>query len=116
MKTVVVNKKELIEKITQNKSEHVVDFNEANAAFKENYIKECNKMIERAEDGDFIFRFSVMQPQSHEEDYDTILTMLNMSLDDQIELEEHDFQRYVQDNWEWKDNFNHVYLANTQIR
>lgn len=42
----------------------------------------------------------------HLEDYDRVLAMLAMSIDETQTLTAHEFNRYVNDAWDWKDAFN----------
>jgi hypothetical protein len=44
-------------------------------------------------------------PQSHLEEYDRALAMLQMSVDVTITLQEHEFQQLVMDEWGWKRDF-----------
>lgn len=54
---------------------------------------------------------SLPEPIDRTKDYDRVIAMLEMSVEDEVELEEHDFDRYVLDNWEWKDL---AYSTNSQ--
>lgn len=38
-------------------------------------------------------------PVSHEEQYEEVIQMLEMSVENEITLSKHEFQSYVQDKW-----------------
>ena len=45
------------------------------------------------------------EPEDHTDDYDRILAMADMSVDDTLELSEDEFGMYVMDQWRWKQSF-----------
>ena len=44
-------------------------------------------------------------PESHIEEYDRLIRMLEMSADETITLQAHEFSQYVLDEWAWKRDF-----------
>ena len=48
---------------------------------------------------------SLPQPENHTKDYDRVIKMLEMCVNDTVELDEHTFQCYVMDDWTWKRSF-----------
>ena len=50
-------------------------------------------------------RLRLVEPEDHTDNYERVLRMLEMSVDDEIQLDEHDFAQYVMDNGRWKDQF-----------
>lgn len=48
---------------------------------------------------------ALMKPVSYESDYLTIEKQLSLSLDEEITLEPEDFEKFVMDNWKWKNSF-----------
>ena len=47
----------------------------------------------------------LMPPTDHSDEYARVLRMLDHSADDVIELEEHEYVQYVEDEWGWKRSF-----------
>jgi hypothetical protein len=45
------------------------------------------------------------EPEDHTDDYDRVLTMIEMSINDTVELSENEFAMYVMDQWDWKQSF-----------
>jgi hypothetical protein len=106
MKSVNVNKAELLRKITENREKHRSTFLEALESYRIMVIKELEKSIEDAKKGRKIRTFlSLVEPMDHTRDYDRVIALLTMAVGTAIELDERDFDRYVLDNWEWKEQF-----------
>jgi len=59
-------------------------------------------MLKDAKEGLRIQRsVTLTEPSNHVKDYDRVITMLEMSVDDTITLDAQAFDRYVMDNWDW---------------
>jgi hypothetical protein len=59
-------------------------------------------MLEDARKGRPIQRsVTLTEPSNQVKDYDRVITMLEMSVDDTITLDAQAFDRYVMDNWDW---------------
>ena len=106
MKTVKLLKAELLDIITKNRNGHRAEFEKA----FEGYRKECIHLLEQnlkslKERNGHIVRFTEFPPEDHTDDYDRVLLMLKMSVDDKVELDARDFARFVQDDWEWKEQW-----------
>jgi hypothetical protein len=44
---------------------------------------------------------SLTEPSDHTKDYDRVVAMLEMSVEETITLDAQDFDRCVMDNWDW---------------
>lgn len=49
--------------------------------------------------------FTLTPPVDHSRDYEVVIKMLEFSVDDEIELEQDQFECYVMDRWDWADSF-----------
>ena len=49
--------------------------------------------------------FQLPEPEDHTDDYDRILAMARMQIDDVIEVSESEFGMYVTDQWAWSAPF-----------
>jgi hypothetical protein len=106
MENIKVDKRELLEKVQENRDGHHQVFEDAMEVYREQMIKELDSMIADAKAGRKIRRtVSMPEPEDHTRDYDRVIKMLEMSVEDIIELDEVDFDRYVQDNWVWSHSF-----------
>ena len=102
MNTVKVNKQELLKKLQANRAAHRDLFIKAQTGYRELVIQELDKSIADARAGRAIrTHIRLEAPQDHTSEYDNVIEMLRMSVDETIELEAHAFQCYVLDKWQW---------------
>lgn len=106
MQTVKIKKDELLGIVRTNREQHRAIFLEAQVGFRAQAVAELDNMLERAKAGGRIPRsWSLLAPIDQTKEYDRVLKMLEMSVDDVIELSQIDFARYVMDDWEWREQF-----------
>lgn len=109
MRSVKINKEELLKIIRENKEKHIRDFNEAVVDYKTAAIKLAKEHIALAETGDLnkIAKIKAMpsQPTSYEDSYNRAIRMLELSVEEVIELEDTIFNQLVLDEWTWKNQF-----------
>jgi hypothetical protein len=111
MQEITVNKHELIAKLQSNRDEHRSMFIKAQERYREAMIVELDRALEEARRGDKIRRaFSLPVPEDHTEEFNTAIEMLQWETGDEVQLDQHDFQRYVQNRWQWAASF----AANTE--
>jgi len=111
MKQVKVKRIELLEKVTQNREKHLAEYDAAMLKYREIAIHKMDDMLRVAKAGGEIARSTeLVEPRSMVSDYDRAISMLTMSVDDNIELSQGEFENYVLDNWQWT---NIVKMANT---
>lgn len=103
MNTVRVKKEELLKALQENREKHRDIFKEAQVNYRERLIEELDRRLEDVQRGrkvDLYFNFP--EPEDHTKDYDRAIRMLEMSVEDELEISQHDFTRYVCDDWEWR--------------
>lgn len=106
MNTVTVKRDELLERVTENRNNHRAIFEEAQIKYREFVIKELDSMLDDAKAGRKVRRaVSLPEPEDHTRDYDRVITMLQMSVNDEVELLSQEFENYVMDNWGWNASF-----------
>ncbi len=106
MDTVKVRVVELLKTVKENRDSHRALFLEAQRNYRQQMVKELDVMLGDARAGRKIRRaVSMPEPEDHTPDYDRVIRMLEMSVDDEVELHESDFSRYVLDQWEWARSF-----------
>jgi hypothetical protein len=106
MENVRVKKLEALETIKKNRAAHKAIFNEAVAGYKDQTLKLLNNHIEQIKSGKVMrVTVSLPQPEEHTKDYDRAIKMLEMSVDDEILIDEQSFQSYIMDDWHWKRQF-----------
>lgn len=119
MDTIKVTVVDLIERVQENQIKHQKDYDDAMINYAEAHLKaheDFNELMGKMEPGE-AFRETfgeIHKPENHGEDYDRLLAKLNMTVDETVELEDHEFRRYVQDDWDWKRIITAAAASNTQ--
>ena len=133
MEKVRVLKSELLTRLKENKEQHVSDYEDAHLIWRDDQVDAIDlmladeeeafkkrqealkdlrtKMIDWEEDDDSekaIYLGHNTEPESHEKEYDTAITMLEMSMDDSMTIEKGLFRQLVMDMWDWKQQFEAV--------
>ncbi len=100
MQEVKVSKTKLLSTLKTNREKHVQIYNDALEGVRVEYKKLLEKEIKKLDDGKSVkTSISIEMPQNHEEQYNEVIDMLEMSIDDEVTLSRHEFQQYVQDKW-----------------
>jgi uncharacterized protein YbjQ (UPF0145 family) len=100
-RTISVNKVKLIEKIKENKANHIKEYEKAVVAYKEEALKQLNEQIKKVEEGSLNAALNLITPINNSENYDKILQMFEWEVEDVVELEQNEFNEYVQDETEF---------------
>lgn len=94
----------LKEILTKNKDEHRGIYEEAVEA----YSKEAMEWLKNQMDGLMRTKKSPVRlyfvapvPEEHTEDYERVISMLEMTVDPTISLNESDYAKYVLNQWDW---------------
>ena len=109
MESVKINRKQLLAIIVENRAKHVSEYNESVEDYKAGVVKLAKENLKLANSGELekIARIKAapQAPVSYEDNYNRAIRMLELSVDDVIELQEHDFGQLVLDEWAWKRTF-----------
>jgi hypothetical protein len=101
--TVVIPKDDLTAKIQENYDRHREIFEDAIAGYQVTVVRLLQEHIYRiSTNAPERVLVNLPFPEDHSDDYERVLTMLNMSVDTHLELSQHDFAQYVMDDWGWK--------------
>ena len=96
----------LIDIIKENMVKHEETYEKAWQGYQDLVVKTLKKNLKAIKDGK---RVSVYVhenvPVNHTVDYQRAIEMLNHSVEDYVFLNTEDYSRYVQDNWEWKQQW-----------
>ena len=110
MKTVLVKKEVLLRKLIENKKIHIKEYNDTMIGWVETAIKQLKDKIETLEkdpsDADLYFNLS--KPKSYEKNYDVAIGMLEMEVSNNVQINSEEFQKYVNDEWDWTESFKHM--------
>lgn len=106
MENIKVNKAELLTTLQTNRTKHRQIFEEACDGYQKAVIKELEAQLKRAKEGiRQSMSISIPAPIDQTKEYDRAIAMLKMSVDAEVLLSERDFQCYVLDDWNWKQQF-----------
>lgn len=93
--------------VNDNLSSHKKDYETA----LEGYFKELQTLMSerlekvvRREKVDHHFR-DINKPESHAEEYETLIKMLKMHTSPTITIDDVDYRHYVEDKWDWKQSW-----------
>jgi hypothetical protein len=96
-RTIRISKEKLIEKIKENKLNHVKEYDEAVLA----YVIEANKQLKDAkknlDKGNLQIQLQLTTPINRADEYDKVVNMFEWELDSEIELTQNEFNEYVHD-------------------
>lgn len=102
MKTVTVNRNELMKIVKANRATHASEFEQAKANYRGKVLEALDARRLAIANGDKIdLLFRLPEPQNHTDDYDRVISMLELSIDITIMLDTNEFDQYVRDNWVW---------------
>lgn len=109
MKSVKVKKEELLKVIRENLKKHQEAFAAAWAEFVKDYKDLAGKMIEKIDQANPQSKpsmaISLLVPEDHSADYERVIKMLEMSVDEEVRLEQHEASSYLMDEWQWKERW-----------
>jgi hypothetical protein len=104
---VVMSKDKLVEILKTNRAEHVEIYKEALAG----YVIKVTEGMQTIADTWATKReidmapVSIQKPQSFESSYTDAIDMLEMTEESQLTLSQSEFKQYVQDRWQWTNNY-----------
>lgn len=107
MRTVTVNKGKLIKAMEENRLIHKKEYEEVIKEYKDELQKRLKKTMVEIKNKHHNFPHGVFndEPKNNINDYERVISMLYMSIDNTIELTQDEYNNYVLDNWSWKDRF-----------
>ena len=106
MDEVIVFKTQLFEKLRENRDKHRAIFKDALEGWKQRVLEELEVCVKLAKTGTkYITSVNLPMPIDHTEEYDTVIAMVEWSVDEKIELTRGEFEQYVLNNWMWMPDF-----------
>jgi hypothetical protein len=106
MKEVRVHTEELKAKVQLNRDAHRDVYLTAMDGYRKVVIDWFNEQLDKAQNGmPFVTYLHEPMPEDHTDDYDVVLSMLAMSIDETITLTLSEYRQYVMDDWGWKESF-----------
>jgi hypothetical protein len=100
-RTIRVNKQQLIDKIKENKKNHVEEYAKAVIAYKEEALRQLANLTQKVTEGALDIKLNLITPIDNSTNYDKIVEMFEWEVDEVVELEQSEFLEYVQDETEF---------------
>lgn len=106
MKTVRLNKSEVLETLKSNRDKHRSIFEDALGGYRARCLDILDERIKMIKEGKkFNMHILLEEPFDATPFYDTVIKMMEMSVDKVVELQHEAFKNYVMDEWDWKGQF-----------
>lgn len=107
-----VTKEELLEKVIENRTQHMATYREARDKYHREYLDEVislellarDEQIEEVQEKIFAL-VRMEEPRSHLEEYNRVVSLLKASQDEEFVLSAREFEQYWRDEWAWKEEF-----------
>ncbi len=108
-RTYTVNIKELVDTLKKNRDKHVGIVEEAQEEFRKLAIEEIERALADAKSGKkIVTRLSLEVPSIHTDAFDNAIGLMEMTMrakETTIEIDAHEYERFVRNNWEWTQQF-----------
>lgn len=119
MREVKCKKAELLDIVKANRETHIAEYAEAVEGYKdqakaaiEKAMTRLKARIDDLEGGEVLalhhVSFDLVVPENHARDYDQVIKMLEMSVDEQLTIRSDEFACYVMDDWGWKEDWSNT--------
>ncbi len=102
--TTVLDKEQVLSRLKTNKEEHEKIYKEAVFGFKERCEKQLSKALEKCNGTEDIY-LSLRAPRNYGSAYETAIEMVEFNKREEIELSANEFAMFMQDRWDWMDDF-----------
>jgi len=97
---------DILEELKANREEHIQIVQEAQTGFRVKWTAMLEEALTSSKAGMNVKPSLHLQvPESHVDDFDRAIQMFEMTTDDDVTLEEVDFQMYVRNQWRWHSQF-----------
>lgn len=94
---ITINKKQLIDKIAENREIHINEYKDAVIAYRKEATKQLKKLAKDIKNGEIGIRLELVAPVDRSSEYDKVIEMFNWEVSDTVTLEQREFNEYVHD-------------------
>jgi len=109
MREVTVKKDKLLEILKTNRKTHMEDYIAAEKGYYEELVERHEAALVIAKQGPEcdtpVPNIHLQSPTDHTPEYDKIIGMLEMDIDDEVVLREDEYSSFVDNDWDWKRNW-----------
>jgi hypothetical protein len=114
---VKVNKNDLLTKLKANREIHSTEYAEMKEEYRLSAVKGLQKMVRDAKKGNIKLSLQISKPTNYTDEYDEIIGMLEMSVEDTFVITQEEYKQYVLNIWNWSASNNLMktsYLSSTR--
>lgn len=109
-RSVNVDRFELLVKLRENLEIHKKEYAEALVEYQTRLLEDLQlavKKVKKTEDVMDLkdFKFKLSFPEDHSQEYVDVIEMLEMSTDNNINLDAQSFKAYIKNEWHWQQQF-----------
>lgn len=118
MQSVKLKREELLNILKKNRETHAREFSDATEAYEKAYNDTIKSLLNKKPTDLSRIARELIRPRDHNEEYDTVIRMLELAVDDEVTLGANEFRQYVQNQWEWSAELPHAvrgYRTATEI-
>ena len=106
MEHVTISKEKLLSRLKENRGNHRAIFEDALQGWKEQVLKALAQATEDARRGiNYETFINLPRPNDHTKDYDEVIDRVEWHEEDTIDLELHEFNQFIRDDWSWMPDF-----------
>lgn len=116
MNQVKVKRDDLLAVVKTNRERHIAEYEQSVVGYKREAIDEIERamaamkrQVSELREGEVVrlgaVCFNLVVPENHSGDYDRVIKMLEMCVDEQLEVNEREFSKYAMDVWDWTEDF-----------
>ena len=106
MYTVKVERDKLLNILKDNREQHRVTYKETLDRYKQEVTRHLQFALDQAlADEKFITNIKLVAPKDYTENYNRIIGMLELSIEEIVEIDDTEYRQYVLDEWVWKKDF-----------
>ena len=96
----------MIRLLEENMAEHKGLYERALEGWRKESIESCKAYVDALARKDTGVHLHLeRKPEDHTDDFERVIGLLEMSQDDNVELDEDQYQNYVMNDWHWSRNW-----------
>lgn len=106
MHEVTIKKDDALRIIRQNKEDHKKIYEDGMVGYKQELKEILEKKMALLEKGEYASpHIRISPPSIHIEEYNSVIKMLELSVDEEVTLDSRQFRELIMDKWNWQRDF-----------
>ncbi len=103
---VEITVKDLLEILRANRDKHITTFEKAMEGYRKEWLEVLERHLDDIRAGKPIYQWThIVEPKNQTKDYDRVIRMLELEVNETWEVGEVEFAQYVEDDWSWSHDF-----------